>query len=524
MVHLSLLKEVFMGPPPIRSIRALLPGITPLIMTGPLDAPIIGITHNSRDVTQNTLFVAIKGLAADGHAFIRDVIKKGASCVVHEGALAGPIDPSTLFIQVRNSRRALGILASNYYGNPSNNLAMIGITGTNGKTTLTYLIESIMNSAGIPIGVIGTINYRFGKTSLEAKTTTPDPLVLQKTLSDMCNAGIKTVAMEVSSHALVQNRMAGCQFDAAVWTNLTQDHLDFHHTMQSYFEAKKALFTEYLVQSSKPDKVAVINLDDAYGNVLIQACPGLNILTYGTTPKADIHPLKSELTGKGICFTAQTPSGTLTITSNLIGQYNQMNLLAAVAIAEGLHISPRAIMKGLSKIIVPGRLEPVPNPLGITVLVDYAHTPDALKNALSSVRSLARSRVLTVFGCGGDRDQGKRPLMGAIAEHYSDLIFLTNDNPRSEEPREIIGGIRQGLTEMAGITEKTLLQAEKGYLIEPDRKKAIFLAVQAARKGDTILIAGKGHETYQITGSEKRPFSDSLAAQEAIRVRTVKKR
>jgi len=493
-------------------------------MNGPLDVPITSITHNSRDAAANTLFVAIRGSAADGHVFIQDVIKKGASCVVHEDALADPTSPSVLFIRVKNSRRALGILASNYYDNPSNTLTMIGITGTNGKTTLSYLVESIMNSADIPIGVIGTVNYRFGNTSLEAKTTTPGPLVLQKTLSDMRNAGIKTVAMEVSSHALIQHRMAGCQFDTAAWTNLTQDHLDFHHTMQSYFEAKKTLFTEYLAQSSKPDKIAVINLNDAYSKALIQACPGLNILTYGTTPKADIHPLKSELTGKGICFTAQTPSGILTITSNLIGQYNQMNLLAAVATAEGLHISPEAIIKGLSKVTVPGRLEPVPNPLGITVLVDYAHTPDALKNALISVRSLAGGRVLTVFGCGGDRDQGKRPLMGAAAEHYSDLIFLTNDNPRSEEPRKIIDDIRQGLTEMTDITEEVLPQGKNGYLIEPDRKRAILLAVQTARRGDIILIAGKGHETYQITGSEKRPFSDSLAAQEAIRARVVKKR
>ena len=523
MVHLPLLKEARMASPSIRSIRTLLPGITPLGVTGPLDVPIAGITNDSRNVTPNSLFVAIKGIAADGHAFIPDVIKKGATCVVHEGTLPLPAASSTLFIQVRDSRRALGILASNYYGNPSSDLTMIGITGTNGKTTLAYLIESIMNAAGIPVGVIGTINYRFGGTSIAAKTTTPDSLSLQKTLNAMRNAGIKTVAMEVSSHALVQRRAAGCQFDAAVWTNLTQDHLDFHHTMQSYFEAKKSLFTQYLPQSSKPDKTAIINLDDTYGSTLIHECPKLKILTYGTTPRADIHPLKSELTEKGIAFTTQTPSGTLSISSNLIGYYNQMNLLAAVATAEGLHIPHNATVKGLRHVTVPGRLEAVPNPLGVTILVDYAHTPDALKNALASIKSLTRGRILTVFGCGGDRDRGKRPLMGAIAERHSDLIFVTNDNPRSEEPRKIIDDIRQGITQVPCMTAKSLPQAKSGYLVEPNRKKAIFLAIQTAQKGDTILIAGKGHEAYQITGSKKRPFSDSLVAKEAIRARMVKK-
>ena len=523
MVHLPLLKEVSMGPPPIKSIRSLLPGISPLKIIGPPDVPVVSITHDSRNIMAHSLFVAIKGSVVNGHQFIPDAIKKGASCIVHEEPLSILPVSSTLFVQVKNSRQALGILASNYYGNPSNSLTMIGITGTNGKTTLTYLIESILNAAGIPIGVVGTINYRFGDTSIEAKTTTPDPLVLQKTLNDMRNTGIKTVVMEVSSHALVQHRVAGCLFNAAIWTNLTQDHLDYHHSMQTYFEAKKSLFTRYLTRSSKPEKTAIINLDDTYGNTLTRECREIKILTYGTTPKADIHPQKSELTEKGIQFTAQTPRGVLTITSNLVGQYNQANLLAAVATAEALHIPLNTIEEGLRHVIVPGRLETVSNPLGITIFVDYAHTPDALKNALTSIKSLARGRILTVFGCGGDRDRGKRPLMGAIAARHSDLVFLTSDNPRSEEPRKIINDIRQGIAEMADVTPETLPQAKNGYLVEPDRKKAIFLAVQTARKGDTILIAGKGHETYQITGSKRRPFSDSSVAKEAIRARTVKK-
>ena len=524
MVHLSLLKEVPMLSPPTWSIQALLPGLPPILSkTGPEDIIVKGITHDSRNVSPNTLFVAVRGFTVDGHTFIPDAIRRGAVCVVLEDPAWISPDSSVCFIQVADTREALAVLAANFYGNPSRQLTLVGITGTNGKTTLTYLLESILNKAGNAPGVIGTINYRYGDKILEAKTTTPDPLVLQRFLNEMVASGVKTAVMEVSSHALALHRVNGCHFDLAVWTNLSQDHLDFHATMEDYYRAKQSLFTRHLARSEKPDKQAIINLDDPYGRRLLDETRFLPHITYGTTDEADIHPVTTRLSAAGIEMEVRTSQGLIPLTSRLIGHHNRMNLLAAVAVALAMKIPPQTIVDGLRDVTVPGRLQPVENSLGITVLVDYAHTPDALKNALQSIRPLTKGRVITVFGCGGDRDKGKRPRMGAIAEAFSDGIIITDDNPRTERPLDIIDAIKRGITSISPVTQEAFLQGKGGFVILPDRKEAIRLAVRAAAPGDMVLIAGKGHEPYQIIGTKKVPFSDVLVAREALSEREGRK-
>jgi len=517
MVHLSLIKEDPMLSPSTRPIRDLLPGLPILMKIGSTNIKISQITHNSKDVMPRSLFVAIRGYAVDGHTFIPEAIHRGASCIVLEDPSWIPPRPPALFIQVANSRKALALLASNYQHNPTRKLTLIGITGTNGKTTLTYLLESILNRANIPSGVIGTINYRFGSKTIEAKTTTPDPLILQEILSEMLASGVRTVSMEVSSHALSLHRVEGCHFDLAVWTNLSQDHLDFHHTMEDYFKAKEALFTHHLSISAKQNKGAVINIDDKYGKRLTRSLSSFPILTYGRSPKADVHPIKTELSSSETSLSVQTPKGIMNIKSNLIGYHNQMNILSAIATSVALNLPNSAIIKGLRNVIVPGRLQPIYNSLNIGILVDYAHTPDALENALKSIKHLTNGRIITVFGCGGDRDRGKRPMMGSIAERLSNLVIITNDNPRTEDPSTILSEIEAGIQDMPLVSEEALTTAPRGYLKTPDRKQAIYLAIQSASPGDIVLIAGKGHEPYQIIGTTKIPFLDANIAREAVR-------
>jgi UDP-N-acetylmuramyl-tripeptide synthetase len=523
MVHLSLLKEDPMLSPPTWSIQTLLPGLPPLSKKGPDPTAIAGITHNSQDVKPNYMFVAIRGFAVDGHTFIPDALARGATCIVLEDPARIPSDPSALFIQVPDTREALAILSANFYENPSKHLTLIGVTGTNGKTTLTYLLESILAKAGILPGVMGTINYRYLGKTFEAETTTPDSLTLQRTLKRMLSANVKVVVMEVSSHALALHRVDGCHFDIAVWTNLSQDHLDFHPDMEDYFQAKKSLFATHLQRSEKQKKTAVINLDDAFGKRLYQEIGALPRFTYGTTSAADIHSLQVHLDASGIVMSVQTPRGVLTIESILLGHHNQMNILAAIATAMALNIPPQAIIEGLKQVVVPGRLQPVENELGITVLVDYAHTPDALKNVLESLHHLAKKRIITVFGCGGDRDRGKRPKMGAIAERLSDAVILTDDNPRTEASRDILREIETGIGTLTPVPEEAFLKRTKGYIVVPDRREAIHLAIQSAAPGDIVLIAGKGHETYQVIGTEKISFSDVRVARDAISERQEQK-
>lgn len=482
------------------------------------DLEISSVHYRSQEVTQGGLFVAIKGFKADGHEFIDQAIERGASVIVSQR----PVNTDKIVnIVVDDSRKALAHLSSKFYGNPSQKLVIIGITGTNGKTTTSYLIESILNEAGLKVGVIGTINYRFAKKTFSNPVTTPESLDLQRILAEMISDGISHVVMEVSSHAIDLGRIENCYMDIGVFTNLTLDHLDYHGSMESYWRCKRRLFTHYLVSGPKKEKVkTVINCNDEKGKLLIKDFP-LNGISVGNSPLNMIFPEKIELGLDGIHCGISTPYGGLEIKSSLVGEYNIENILSATGVGVALNLSRELIKKGIENLkSVPGRLERVPNDLGRFVYVDYAHTPDALENVLKTLKALTNNRVICVFGCGGDRDREKRPLMGKIAAELSDLSVITSDNPRSEPPLEIIEEILIG-TRKTGISPYSAAELhdgviKKGYIVVPDRKNAIQTAIRASSPGDTILIAGKGHESYQIVGKKTVPFDDRLEAKIAL--------
>jgi UDP-N-acetylmuramyl-tripeptide synthetase len=464
------------------------------------------------------MFVAIKGLAADGHDFIDQAVGRGAAAVVSERALDLPVAA----IQVSNSRNALAELSAAFYDHPSHALTVIGVTGTNGKTTTTYLIESILKAAGVSCGVIGTINYRYAGRTFDNPVTTPESLDLQHILADMRTAGVTHVAMEVSSHALDLYRVNACAFDIGVFTNFTQDHLDYHKQMETYWSCKRRLFTEYLPASAPPKKPrAVINCDDPKGRAL-SAELALPFLTTGRRPKDAVRVIAADFDLKGIGARIGTSQGEITLHSPLVGRHNLENIVNAVGVGLSLGLPLAVIQGGIEALVnVPGRLERVPNRRERFVYVDYAHTPDALENVLLALRALTVDRIICVFGCGGDRDRTKRPKMGAIAARLSDLAIVTSDNPRTEPPEQIIAEIEVGVRVEGHIhytadTLRTQGFRGKGYTLEADRRAAIRLSVRASRPGDTILIAGKGHEPYQVIGREKHPFDDRLEAAVAL--------
>jgi UDP-N-acetylmuramoyl-L-alanyl-D-glutamate--2,6-diaminopimelate ligase len=399
----------------------------------------------------------------------------------------------------------LGVLAGRFYGQPSQHLKLIGVTGTNGKTTTTYVCKAILESDGKPTGLIGTVAYVIGSEQVSASHTTPGALELQSLLKRMVQAGLQAAVMEVSSHALALDRAAGCRFDAAVFTNLTQDHLDFHNNMEDYFQAKLRLFT-----GLAPAGRAIINLDDQYGE-RVRAATVAPAWTYAIDRPADIRAEGVRISLEGVQFTVRTPFGSTVIRSALVGRHNVYNILGAIGV--GLHqgVPLATIAAGVSSLAnVPGRFERVRTDQSFTVVVDYAHTDDALYRLLTTAQTVKTGRIITVFGCGGDRDRGKRPKMGRVAALYSDITVVTSDNPRTEEPMAIIREVEPGV--QAGLKEK----GSGRVLIEPDRRKAIKIAVNEARPGDLILIAGKGHEDYQIIGTTKHPFDDRVVAREAI--------
>ncbi|HXG50098.1 MAG TPA: UDP-N-acetylmuramoyl-L-alanyl-D-glutamate--2,6-diaminopimelate ligase [candidate division Zixibacteria bacterium] len=486
---------------------------------GDLDREIAGLAYDSRRVKKGDLFFAVPGEKADGHDFIPEAIGRGAAAVVASRRPAAP--GSAAWIRVEDVRRALGLWSARYFGKPSARLRLAGVTGTNGKTTVTYLLEAMFAAAGLEPGVIGTISYRFRDRSVPAPQTTPESLDLQALLAEMAAAGVEAVAMEVSSHALVQQRVRGVEFDAALFTNLSRDHLDYHAGMDDYFEAKSRLFTDYLPASTKPGKAAVIHGGDPRGPELLERArrAGARVLSYGRDERWDVHPVDVVSDVRGLRGKIRMPGRTIEFSSALIGAANLENLLGAAAAGVALGLSTEAIRAGIERLrTVPGRLEKIENRRDIAVLVDYAHTPDALEKVLRAVRPLARGRVLTVFGCGGDRDRGKRPLMGEIAARLSDLVFVTSDNPRSEEPRRIASEVESGVlkTGLERIDAHVEPGAGRGYLVEVDRRAAIRAALERARPGDVVLIAGKGHEDYQILGSEKIHFDDREVAREEL--------
>ncbi len=483
------------------------------------DREVREIVHDSRKTGGGSLFVAVRGFHADGHQFIPHAIRQGAVAVVAE--VWKGIRTDTPVILVPDSRVALARLAAAFYGHPSRRLKLIGITGTNGKTTTSYLVKSIIEAAGHVSGLIGTIDYRIGNRTYPAPNTTPESLDLQRLLSEMVERRAGYCVMEVSSHALALKRTEECVFEAAAFTNLTQDHLDFHGDMDSYFRAKLGLFT-----GLSPKASAVINLDDARAPEIIKETKA-KVITAGLSERADVRPsgdIGHDITG--LSFPVVTPSGTLTAESPLMGRHNISNILSAIGIGTALGFSADVIARGIKNMkAVPGRMEKVDEGQPFGVLVDYAHTEDALVRLLEAVRDVAQKRVITLFGCGGDRDRSKRPKMGAAALRGSDVVVVTSDNPRSENPAAVIREIEAGMTEEGVRMSPADASPEpdtgkKPYFIIPDRGEAVEIAIRMAGPGDVVVLAGKGHEDYQIIGETKIHFDDREAARAAIRKRT----
>jgi len=494
-------------------------------INGDVNLDISGIAYNSRKVGPGYLFVAIPGLQHDGHDFIPEVCEKGAIAVVGEKrkeSLPDNVPSNLTYIQVKQSRLALAEIANRYYDYPSTKLVLVGITGTNGKTTTSFLLESIFTEWGKKTGVIGTINYRYDGIEEKAPVTTPESLDLQMLFSRMLECGVSHAIMEVSSHALDLDRVHGCDFNVAVFTNLSQDHLDYHEDLEKYFQCKLKLFCEYLARTKSGEPVAVVNIDDRYG-ASIPDEPFYRKITYSVERKADIYPRKWHVGSEGIRANLTTPKGIFDVQTPLLGRLNLYNMMAAVGTALALGVPISVIQRGLARVKgVSGRLENVPNELGFTVVVDYAHTPDALEKALECVREITEGKLVVVFGCGGDRDKTKRPLMGRVAARHGDVVIITSDNPRSEDPMEIISDIVNGIEStgsriFSSVTE--LMTCGSGCYIEPDRRRAIELAVNLATSGDLVYIGGKGHEDYQILADRTIHFDDKEEVLRALEKR-----
>ena len=481
----------------------LLSGVEILAQTG--NPEISGLEYDSRRIKPGYAFVALRGESVDGNRFIPQAIASGAAAIITDSD-ARP--EAMAWARVRDARRALALLSANYYGHPARQLRITGITGTNGKTTTCFLVESILGAAGRKTALVGTIEYHIPGKTLPAPHTTPEALELNRLFRQALDRGATDVVMEVSSHALAQLRTFSVPFDVAVFTNLTRDHLDYHRTLEEYFAAKQILFTGC---GAPAPRVAVLNIDDPYGRELegFSEDQGSRVLSYGLK-QGNFSVAGVEMRPSGTHFELLIPHGAIPIRSPLIGRVNVYNMLAASAAAHAGSCPPEAIANGLSNLKrVPGRFEPVDCGQPFTVVVDYAHTDDALRNVLSLARELLASsggRVITLFGCGGDRDRTKRPLMGEAAGKASDFVVLTSDNPRSEDPAEIMAEVIPGL-------QHTGVQFE----VEADRRAAIAQAIGRARRGDIVVVAGKGHEQVQVIGASNLPFDDRQVAREALR-------
>ncbi|KAF0215751.1 MAG: UDP-N-acetylmuramoyl-L-alanyl-D-glutamate--2 6-diaminopimelate [Geobacteraceae bacterium] len=498
----------------------LIKSVTPLSVGGSTELEIQGLFYDSRKAEPGGLFFALRGAAFDGHRFIETAVKAGATAVVVEDESLVP--SGVTYVKVADARLAMSRMAAAFYRNPTAAVPLIGITGTNGKTTTTYLIEAILEKAGIAVAVLGTVSYRFRERAIPAPHTTPESVDLQMILRDLVGLGAGGVVMEVSSHALEQHRVDGCQFDIGVFTNLTRDHLDYHHDMESYLASKMRLFSELLTaDEAKPVRRAVVNIDDPYGHLIARgaACP---VITYGLVADSLVTARDVEFSVAGISGVLVTPKGEIPFRSRMLGRFNLYNILSAAAVGAALDLPLSAIQAGIEEHKnVPGRLERVAGDRGVTLLVDYAHTGDALENVLRTLKDLAVGRIITVFGCGGDRDRGKRPVMGEVAVTYSDLAVITSDNPRSEEPRAIMEDIRAGILPLGMREYREAELADdflgKGFVAIEARREAIRLAVRLAMPGDIVLLAGKGHEDYQIIGNVKHHFDDREEAAAAFR-------
>jgi UDP-N-acetylmuramoyl-L-alanyl-D-glutamate--2,6-diaminopimelate ligase len=480
-------------------LRELLAGLGAAVVEGTgLETDVLAVEHDSRRVSSGALFVAIRGVVTDGNQFVDAAIRKGAVAIVSEL----PPPPGIPWVRVPDARAALAEISAAFHGRPAERLKLIGVTGTNGKTTTTFLIDAALRAEGHKVGLLGTVQYRIGERVADASRTTPESADLQALLHEMIEAGCSHAVMEVSSHALALKRVHGCAFQVAVFTNLTRDHLDFHADMDGYFAAKRVLFDTLLCS----DGTAVINADDDRAEELRRVAPG-RVWTFGLEHAADFKAFDVRLSLQGTRFRASTPFGVLDVETLLLGRFNVENVLAALAAALAVGVAPERALHGIASVRgVPGRLERVDCGQDFLVVVDYAHTDDALKKLLETVRDLEPRRVITVFGCGGDRDRSKRPLMGAVAARLSDVVIVTSDNPRSEPPEAIIAEIERGMTGRARGERQTIV----------DRREAIARALELAQTGDVVVIAGKGHESTQTLRERSVPFDDRAVARELL--------
>ncbi|MCD5390618.1 UDP-N-acetylmuramoyl-L-alanyl-D-glutamate--2,6-diaminopimelate ligase [candidate division NPL-UPA2 bacterium] len=486
-------------------LKELLKGLEVISVQGNKEQKISAVAYDSKKVEKGSLFACLRGYRLDGHTFISEAIERGATALLTEG---GRMDRRDIaYVVVPDTRLALARISDNFYEHPSGRIKVIGVTGTNGKTTTTYLTESILKAAGYRVGLVGTINYRWGERILPAGNTTPQSVDLQRMLSEMVKAKCNYAVLEVSSHSLDQHRVDFIEFDVAVFTNLSLDHLDYHHSLSHYLKAKTKLFRQLREEGVKKEgKISLINIDDRYRRHLLKVAPD-KVLTYGIRRRADIRASQISSSLPGLSFQADTPAGSFPVKMKLMGTSNVYNALAAIGVGISQGIKLDSIKEGLETAPgIPGRFELIDCGQDFTVMVDYAHTPSALEGLLRMAKGMARGKIITVFGCGGDRDRSKRPLMGKLSSRYSHLSILTSDNPRSEEPGKIISEIRRGF----GRTVKQYWPkvGRGNYLVVEDRFQAIKEALARARKDDVVIIAGKGHESYQVLKDTVVAFDD----------------
>ncbi|MFW5930622.1 MAG: UDP-N-acetylmuramoyl-L-alanyl-D-glutamate--2,6-diaminopimelate ligase [Desulfosalsimonas sp.] len=498
----ELIEEVEAG-----NIKRVVPG-----SRNPVDPLVTGIHYRSDQVGPGGVFAALTGRNTDGHDFVEDAAARGSAAVISQK----PLTLGCSVIEVKNTRMALADVAAAFYDYPSWKMTLVGVTGTNGKTTTAFLLGHILKSAGFQSGIIGTVNYHYAGRTVKSGLTTPEAPDLQGLLAEMAEAGVTHVILEVSSHGLVLERIRGCRFAGGVFTNLSQDHLDFHKDMEQYWTAKKRLFTDYISEAAG---WAVINMDDKKGRELAGALEGIVRIRTGISDAAHVRASGLHFNQGGISGMLHMGGDAFALHSPLAGRFNLENILCAAGAASALGVDSETICKGIETFVsVPGRLERIPNDMERHVFVDFSHTPAALENVLVTLREIVDGRLICIFGCGGDRDRGKRPEMGVIAAKYSDLAVVTSDNPRTEEPERIIEDIVRGIAGARRIEPESLShEFDSGvFTVEPDRRKAISLGIRASKPGDAVLIAGKGHETYQIIGEKTLEFDDRLEAEKVL--------
>ena len=485
------------------NLKQMLIGLEGLKVKGDLEIDVKGIASNSKEVKEGYLFVAIKGFEVDGHKYIEDAIKAGAIAVmIEEGCdlKSLKIPAEVTVVMAKNTREGLAISSSNFYGNPSSKFKLIGVTGTKGKTTTTFMIKEILEKAGKKVGLIGTIAiYINGKKMKESDRTTPESLELQQIFSKMAEEGVEVVVMEVSSQSLKLHRVDGCEFDMVLFTNFSEDHISAkeHPDMQDYFQSKLKLF--------EMCKTGIVNTDDLYGAKIPTLFPDNNITTYGIDNYANLLAKDITITNSYVDFKVKITDRNERVKTCIPGRFSVYNSLAAICVAQKFGISPEIVKEALLEVRVPGRSELVNNKLEIPIMIDYAHSPESLQNILQAVKSYTRGRVISVFGCGGDRDSSKRAVMGEISGRIADYTIITSDNPRTEEPKEIINQIEEGIKKTKG-----------KYSVIIDRTEAIKYAIRMANKRDIIVLAGKGHETYQEINGEKHPYDERIIVRKII--------